>query len=64
MKAMYLPFYSRIGLLVFGVLVAFGSPVAQAAGEPGADFTTRQLVFSNGDVDLAGTLYLPAADGP
>jgi hypothetical protein len=28
------------------------------------DFTTRELTVTNGDVQLAGTLYLPGGAGP
>jgi dienelactone hydrolase len=51
------------------LLVSFcWSSIVPATVHSGArsanDYATRELTFTNGDVQLAGTLYLPEGDGP
>jgi dienelactone hydrolase len=56
---------SALAVLLALVVCSSITPLdAQAQENVSSDLVTRELVFSNGEVQLAGTLYLPAGEGP
>lgn len=62
-KRFFLKLAAGMLLVLAGWLVS-APATALSDGPTANDVTTRELTFANGDVQLAGTLYLPAGDGP